>query len=83
VPSGDRGHEVRAGDLDHFSPDRRLLAYAVNGEPLPTQHSYPVPWASSAHATTAIVCRRGSRVNASAARKAPMPSENAPMNSHA
>jgi len=31
----------------------------------------------------AINCRRGSRVNASAARKAPMPSENAPMKSHA
>ena len=31
----------------------------------------------------AIVCRRGSRVNANAERQAPMPSENAPMKSHA
>ena len=37
----------------------------------------------TAQATAAIICRRGSRVNASAARKAPMPSENAPMKSHA
>ncbi len=36
-----------------------------------------------AQATAAVICRRGSRVNASADRKAPMPSENAPIKSHA
>jgi hypothetical protein len=36
-----------------------------------------------AQATAAIICCRGRRVNASAARKAPMPRENAPMKSHA
>jgi len=36
-----------------------------------------------AQASAVIICRRGSRVNASAARKAPMPSANAPMKSQA